>query len=78
MRTANVKITEMNAGESKSVTFDFNHIDELVKAIDDTVDNWVSKDNVRGGSFEVIVRDDEQFTEEELDILEDNHNLIGY
>jgi hypothetical protein len=75
MKTTEVKITEMNSNEVKTFTFDFESSVDLIQQIDDAIDNtkW-QNDNL---NLEIIV-DDCHFTEEELEMLEDENVIITY
>jgi len=77
MRTADVKITEMNAGETKSFTFTFGGSFHLIQQIDDAIDNstW-QKEGSR--NFEIVVTDEEQFNEYEYEMLENEGIILGY
>ncbi len=77
MRTADVKITEMNAGETKSFTFTFGGSFHLIQQIDDAIDNstW-QKEGSR--NFEIVVTDEEQFNEYEYEMLENEGIVLGY
>ena len=75
MKTTEVKITEMNSNEVKTFIFDFESSVDLIQQIDDAIDNtkW-QNDNL---NLEIIV-DDCHFTEEELEMLEDENVIITY
>jgi hypothetical protein len=77
MRVADVKITEMNAGETKSFTLTFGGAFHLIQQIDDAIDNatWQKEGSQ---NFEIVVTDEEQFNDEEYEMLQNEGIILGY
>lgn len=77
MRTAEVRITEMKQGETKSFSIEFSSGPDLIVKIDNAIDGakWEREDSV---NFEIIVVDEEQFHDEEYEMLQDDGIIFGY
>ena len=77
MRTADVRVTEMNARETKTFTFDFSSPPDLLYKIDTAIyeAKWEKEGNQ---NFEILVIDEEQFLDDEMDMLEDAGVIFGY
>lgn len=77
MRTAHVRITEMNAGETRSFALEFDDTDDLARGIDHAIANGTWR-NVSSQNFEIIVADEGQFQDQEMDTLEGEGIIFGY
>jgi hypothetical protein len=77
MRNAEVKITEMNVGETKSFSIEFSSAPDLIVKIDNAIDG--AKWEKEGGlNVEIVVTDEEQFHDEEYEMLQDEGIIFGY
>jgi hypothetical protein len=76
MRVAEVRITEMNLGETKSFTLEFSSAPDLIVKIDNAIDTaWPREGDI---NVEIVVVDEEQFHDEEYEMLQDEGIVFGY
>ncbi len=76
MRTTDVKIREMNTNETKSFTFEFESGFHLIQQIDEAIDTTWSKEG--DINVEIIVTDEEQFFDEEYEMLQNEGIIFEY
>jgi hypothetical protein len=77
MRIAEVRITEMNVGETKTFSIEFSSAPDLIVKIDNAINGakWEKEGSL---NLEVVVVDEEQFHDEEYEMLEDENIILGY
>jgi hypothetical protein len=76
MRNADVKIREMNTNETKSFSFEFSSALHLIQLIDEAINaTWQKEGDL---NVEIVVTDEEQFHDEEYEMLQDEGIIFGY